>query len=149
MTFPNKQRGVAAVELGIVIVPLVLLAFGITEFGRAFYQYNTLAKATRDAARFLSSQGAGDPNDLAIARCLAVHGNRTCEGSPLVPDLSTAMVDVLDSTNSASHANQETGSGVVNLVTVQVTGYPFTSLVSFVVPNMSFGPIATTMRQVL
>lgn len=136
-------------ELGIVIVPLVLLAFGITEFGRAFYQYNTLAKATRDAARFLSAQGAGDPIELATARCIAVHGNRDCSGDPLVPDLTADMVVVLDSSNSASHANQPTGSGVVNLVTVQVTGYPFTSLVSFVVPNMTFSPIATTMRQVL
>jgi Flp pilus assembly protein TadG len=149
MTFLKKQRGVAAVELGIVIIPLVLCAFGITELGRAVYQYNTLAKATRDAARFLSTQGAGDANDFTIARCLAVHGNRTCTGAPLVPGLTTGMVNVLDSSNSASHAGQATGSGVVNLVTVQVAGYSFTSLMTFVVPSMTFGPIGTTMRQVL
>jgi hypothetical protein len=63
--------------------------------------------------------------------------------------LGTAMVSVMDSSNSTSHANQATGSGVINLVTVEVRGYPFTSLVSFVVPNITFGPIGTTMRQVL
>jgi Flp pilus assembly protein TadG len=149
MNFLSKQRGVAAVELGIVLIPLVLLAFGITELGRAVYQYNTLVKTTRDAARFLSTRGPGDADDIAIARCLAVHGNRTCEGSALVPNLTAAMVNVMDSSSSAAHANQATGSGVINLVTVQVEGYPFTSLVSFVVPNMTFGPIGTTMRQVL
>lgn len=149
MKFLHHQRGVAAVELGIVIIPLVLLAFGITELGRAVYQYNTLVKATRDAARFLSARGAGDADEATTARCLAVHGNRTCEGSPLVPNLTTAMVQVMDSSNSPAHANQATGTGVINLVTVEVQGYPFTSLVSFVVPNITFGPIGTTMRQVL
>ena len=149
MPFFRKQRGAAAVEMGIVLIPLVLLAFGVTELGRAIYQYNTLVKATRDASRFLSAQGAGDPNDAVTARCLVVHGNQGCTGTPLVPYLTTGMVDVLDSSNSGSHLNQATGSGVINLVTVRVTGYPFTSLVPFAVPNITFGPLGTTMRQVL
>lgn len=145
----RKQRGIAAVELAIVLIPLVLLAFGITEFGRAIYQYNALTKATRDATRFLSAQGAGDPNDISAAKCLAVYGNKTCTGNLLVPNLTTAMVSVCDSSNCPDHQNQSTGSGVINLVTVTVTGYPFTSLVPFVVPSMTFGAISTTMRQVL
>ena len=149
MNILRKQRGVAAIELGIVLIPLVLLAFGITEFGRAIYQYNTLTKATRDATRFLSTQGAGDANDISAAKCLTVYGNKACTGNPLVPDLTTAMVTVCDSSNCPSHQNQATGSGVINLVTVTVTGYPFTSLVPFVVPSMNFGAISTTMRQVL
>lgn len=149
MNILRKQRGVAAVELGIVLIPLVLLAFGITEFGRAIYQYNTLTKATRDATRFLSAKGAGDTNDISAAKCMTVYGNIACSGNPLVPDLTTAMVSVCDSSNCPSHLNQETGSGVINLVTVTVTGYPFTSLVPFVVPSMAFGEISTTMRQVL
>lgn len=145
----RKQRGIAAVELAIVLIPLVLLAFGITEFGRAIYQYNALTKATRDATRFLSAQGAGDPNDISAAKCLAVYGNKACTGNLLVPNLTTAMVSVCDSSNCPDHQSQSTGSGVINLVTVTVTAYPFTSLVPFVVPSMTFGAISTTMRQVL
>lgn len=150
MNIYRKQRGMAAVELAILLIPLVLLAFGITEFGRAIYQYNTLTKATRDATRFLSGQGPGDPNDITAAQNLTVFGKKVNTGSPLVPNLTTAMVSVCDSISCAgTHQNQTTGSGVINLVTVTVTGYPFTSLVPFVVPGMTFGPISTTMRQVL
>ncbi|MDB5764988.1 MAG: TadE-like protein [Herminiimonas sp.] len=150
MKNPKNQRGVAAVELAILIVPLLVLTFGVTEFGRAIYQYNILAKATRDATRFLSAQGPGDPGDVAAAQCLAVYGNRDCTGTVLVPSLTTAMVNVCDSLGCpGTHQNQATGSGVINLVTVTITGYPFTSLVPFVVPNITFGPISTTMRQVL
>lgn len=149
MNIYQKQRGVAAVELGIILIPLVLLAFGITEFGRAIYQYNALTKATRDATRFLSAQGAGDANDISAAKCLAVYGNKACTLPVLAPNLTTALVSVCDSTNCIDHQSQATGSGVINLVTVTVTGYPFTSLVPFVVTSMTFGPISTTMRQVL
>ena len=148
MKFHRKQRGVAAVELGILMVILVPLLFGITEFGRAIYQFNALTKSTRDAARILSSQGAGDANDLATAQNLAVYGQLTSTGTPIVPNLNTAMVAVCDSSSCpADHQNVPTGSGVINLVTVTVSGYPFTSLVPFVVPSVTFSPISTTMRQ--
>ncbi|QDL37127.1 TadE/TadG family type IV pilus assembly protein [Rhodoferax sediminis] len=150
MNTHRKQRGVAAVELGILLIPLVLLVFGITEFGRAIYQYNTLVKATRNAARFLSAQGPGDPADVTTAQCLAVYGNQACTGSALVPALTAAMVSVCDSVSCpTTNQNQPTGSGVINLVTVTITGYPFTSLVPFVMPSITFGDISTTMRQVL
>ncbi len=143
-----RQRGVAAVEMGIVLIPLVTLLFGITEFGRAFYQYNTLAKATRDGARYLSQQGPGDATEIGIAKCLVVYGNQDCTGSPLVPGLTTAQVSVCDSTTCPSTHWQQGVSPPINLVTVTVTGYAFFSAVPFVVPNITFNDISTTMRQV-
>ncbi|HXG46258.1 MAG TPA: TadE/TadG family type IV pilus assembly protein [Methylomirabilota bacterium] len=152
-----KQRGAAAVEFGILLVPLVLMAFGTTEFGRAIYQYNTLAKATRDAARVLSEHSPTDANyPVAAAKCLAVFGNRSCSGSPLVPGLTTERVFVCDRVDSSdcpgqAFSNVETGSGVINLVQVKIGGYQFTSLVPFVTgfTTITFDDIGTTMRQVL
>ena len=109
----------AAVELGLLIFPLVLLAFGITEFGRAIYEYNALTKATRDATRFLSSQSPGDPNDITTAKCLAVYGNKACTSPALAPNLTMSMVTVCDSSNCADHQAQPTRSGVINLVSRQ------------------------------
>lgn len=150
MRFLRKQRGVASVELGILLVPLVLLTFGTSEYGRAIYQYNTLAKSSRDAARFLSGQGPGDAADLDMAKCLAVYGNTDCSGSTLLPGLTTDMVSVCDSSYCPStHQNQATGSGVINLVTVTISGYQFSSLVPFVAPSVTFNNISTTMRQIL
>lgn len=142
------------VEFAISIFVLVSIAFGITEFGRAIYQYNTLAKGVRDAARFLSTRDATDAAAKDQAKCLAVHGNPTCAGSPLVPGLTVAMVNVCDALAcAADHAAQGTNP-VMHLVTVSIGGggatpYTFSSVASFVVPDIPFGPIAVTMKQVL
>jgi Flp pilus assembly protein TadG len=151
-----RQRGSAVVELAIVISVMVALAFGVTELGRAIYQYNSLVKATRDAARYLSGQGPGDPADVTKAQCLAVYGNAGCTGSPLVPNLTTAMVSVCDSISCpGTHQNQATGSGVINLVTVTISGYTFNTMVplslftSMAGNSFVFAPASTTMRQIL
>jgi|GEM_PF-478340 len=48
---PKKLRGMAAVEFGLVLPILVLLVFGIAEFGIAFYREGVLAGAVREGAR--------------------------------------------------------------------------------------------------
>jgi hypothetical protein len=154
MRLPNRQRGVALLELAISAFVLLTIAFGITEFGRAIYQYNTLAKAARDAARFLSTR---DPTDTAAkdqAKCLVVYGHPACTGTPLVPGLTLSMVNICDALACpADHAAQGSAP-VVSLVTVSIGGanatpYTFDSVVSFIVPDFTFSPISVTMRQVL
>lgn len=142
------QRGVAAVEFAIVLVPLILLTFGITEYGRAMYQYNTLAKNVRNAVRYLSEKSAGDATQIGIAKCLAVYGNPGCTAPALVPGLATTMVSVCDAANCAgTHFNQPTGSGAINLVSITISGYSYTSAVPSLVPDLTFGDISATMRQ--
>jgi len=143
----SRQRGVAAVELGLLLTPLVLMLFGTTELGRAIYSYNTLSKTVRDAARHLSQHGPGDTTIATEARCLAVYGNSDCSGTAVAPGLTTAMVSLCDATLcSGTHANQPTGLGSVNLVTVAIQGYTYNSLVQFVVPSMTFNNISVTLR---
>lgn len=149
----KAQRGAAAVEFAILIVPLLLMLFGVTEYGRAIYQYNTLVKSVRDATRYLSAVAPGSGH--AAARCLAVYGNSNCTGSPLAPGLTTGMVGICDATNcAATHNSQPTGSGTANLVTVTVNGYTFQTLLNFSMsgltigaPDITYDPIQNTMRQ--
>ncbi|QPF73554.1 pilus assembly protein [Roseateles sp. DAIF2] len=144
---PLRRRGVAAVELGILMIPLLLLVFGSSELGRAVFSYNVLDKTVRDAARHLSQHGPGDATIAGEARCLAVYGNSDCSGSAVAPGLTTAMVTICDaSLCPGSHANQLTGLGAVNLVTASVEGYTYNSIVKFVVPSMNFNRISVTMR---
>lgn len=150
----KRQRGVALVELGISIFVLITITFGITEFGRAIYQYNTLAKAARDAARFLSTRDPTDTDAKDQARCLVVFGHPACTGTPLVPGLTLAHVNICDPLACpADHAAQGSAP-VLSLVTVSIGGpnatpFTFNSVASFIVPDFSFSPIAVTMRQVL
>lgn len=48
------ERGLAIIELALLIVFLLLLFIGITEIGRAFWYYSAVQKAAREGARCLS-----------------------------------------------------------------------------------------------
>lgn len=154
----HSQRGVAAVEMAIFLIPMLVLCFGITELGRALYQYNGLVKATRGAVRYLSQQSLATPPEgedadsiRLKARSLALCGAFDCGGKPaLVPNLTLTMISVCDPVSCAStHANVPTGEGTTSLVTVTIgaadTGYDFTSIVPWVIPSITFGPISVTM----
>jgi Flp pilus assembly protein TadG len=146
---PKRQRGVAAVELGLLLLVLVTLAFGVAELGRAVYQYNAIAKGVRDAARYLTQQTPATA--VANAQNLVVYGSLISTGQPAAPGLTTAMVSVCDRiscpTTHNSGGASAPGNGV-NWVTVTVTGYAFVSLVSFIVPNITFEPISATFTQI-
>lgn len=57
----NRQAGAAAVELALVLVFMMLLVGGLVEFGRIFWYYDAMAKATRDGARYLSDAAFASP----------------------------------------------------------------------------------------
>lgn len=143
--------------MAVLLFVLVLIGFGITELGRAMYQYEALTKSARAAARYLAVYDSTDPVVQSAARCLAAFGNPDCSASgalPVVPGIGTANVDVAVSTPGAAGFDPalqgvETGEGTLDLVRVTIgppaTAYAFVSIVPFVVPNVSFGPISVTM----
>jgi Flp pilus assembly protein TadG len=143
----RPPRGVAVIELALLLAPLVVMLFGVAELGRAIYTYNNLAKTVRDAARHLSQHGPGDALIAAQARCLAVYGNTDCSGDALAPGLTVEHVVLCDATLCATtHAGLSTGLGAVNLVTVGVARYAWTSAVQWVVPDLQFNTISVTLR---
>jgi TadE-like protein len=139
----HKHRGAAAVEFAILLIPLVVMAVGMTEIGRTLYYYNGLLSSTRSAARYLGTVAPGEGE--AAARCIAVHGNPGCSGPALVPGLTTAMVHI-GYEHIADDPEVDTDVAL-DLVRVTVEGYPFASLVPMVVADMTFAPIGCTMRQ--
>jgi Flp pilus assembly protein TadG len=162
---PKTMRGAVAVEFALLLIPLLMLALGAAEFGRALYQYNTLVKATRDAVRHLSHMnpaGSGYTQAQTEAKCLAVYGNTDCSGDPLAPGLTTGLVFICDSINIEEkgcknindYANVSTGAGSnINLVEVGITGFTFNFLLdprTFLgggEQSITFGDIRATMRQ--
>lgn len=154
----NRQRGVAAVELALVLPLLLAIGFAITEFGRGIYTYNTLTKTARDAARYLSTQLAGDSAAYTVAQNLIVFGNPKGTGSPLVPGLTVSNVKMCDASKPLCTANLNQGSyPTINTVTVTITGYKFTPVIdqlgffrffnTDVDGKFTFGNISVTMRQ--
>lgn len=105
----NGQKGVAAVEFALVIILLLIIVAGVIEFGRAFWYYNALTKATRDGARFMSEvstekigDSLADAEDLVIAAANAANvpgfdrGNVevTCDGAACANGTAPEVVRV-------------------------------------------------------
>jgi hypothetical protein len=63
----RREKGVAALELAIVLPVLILLAIGICEFGIIYYDKQVLTNASREGARagIVRSDVHGDPYDDA------------------------------------------------------------------------------------
>lgn len=143
----RSQRGVAAIELALLTMLLLTLMLGAAEFGRAMYQYNAVVKSTRSAVRYLSAYAPGNATAIGTARNLAVYGTPAAGTATLVPGLTAAMVDVRDASSDSTLALQQTGFGVMDLVSVTVSGLTFKPLASWLLPPIGFGPISATMRQ--
>jgi hypothetical protein len=111
----QQQRGVAAVEMALVIIPLLLIVAGIIEFGRTFWYYDALAKSTRDAARYVSNTRVSPTvgvNDTikTNAELMVVNAVNAAK----VPNFTADNVDVVcDPTDCIAP----------NYVTVSITGY--------------------------
>lgn len=137
----HRQRGVAIIEFALILPLLLLMTFVVTEFGRAIYQYNILTKSVRDAARYLSTQSPG--THATEAQNLIVYGNTGGTGTPLALGLTTSHVSAPTWTTAG-------GAPVINVVTVQVSGYQFQSIfaTAFGLPfgTVTYSDIRATMR---
>jgi Flp pilus assembly protein TadG len=54
--FARDERGSVILETAVMLLILLMFAFGIIDFGRVMYVSNSLTNATRDAARWTSVQ---------------------------------------------------------------------------------------------
>jgi len=93
---------VAIVEFVITLPLLMLLLLATAEIGRALFQYNTLTKAVRDSARYVSGARPGSTGLFTLtneirtaAQRLVVYGNAVGAGPALLPGLAPGDVTVV------------------------------------------------------
>jgi Flp pilus assembly protein TadG len=60
-TFRNDERGVAIIEMAVVLPVLLAIGLGVIEFGNAIYSKHLITNGVRDGARY----AAGRPADCA------------------------------------------------------------------------------------
>ncbi|HVF50198.1 MAG TPA: TadE family protein [Pyrinomonadaceae bacterium] len=100
--FRESERGTQLAELAIVLPVLLALFAATAEFGRYFYTYTTLAKATRSAARHLTiappAKGCGcNTKADAEAKRMVVYGDANATdgvNKPLVKGLTMSNVSI-------------------------------------------------------
>ena len=129
-----RQHGGAAVELALVFLVLATMMAGIFEFGRVFWYYNALTKATRDGARMMSISPKATIASVAVGNAKTLVVNSVIAAN--VPSFVAANVAVtcLTATLAVGTCTDGTAPGGVR---VQITGYTITiGLFSpFYVPN--------------
>ena len=149
----RAESGAQLVELAIVLPIFLMLLAAVAEFGLYFYTYTTLAKATRVAARYISSKpykpnDTGPNNSIAQAKRLAVCGrtDMCSAGSEIISGFTTSNVSI--TTTGGAGFFPET-------ITVQISGFnyqPLFDLSRFAGgqswQNVSVAP-STTMRYLL
>lgn len=78
----NRQRGATAVEFAIVAMLFFTIVFGIMEFGRVLYVWNTVQEVTRRAAREAVVRGFADAGKVSRA---AVFNPEAGDGTAYLP----------------------------------------------------------------
>jgi Flp pilus assembly protein TadG len=143
------------VEFALLLLPLLLIAFGVAEYSRALYQYNALVKSVRDSVRYIAQRNPAEPVTYSVAvdeaRCLAVYGNASCSGPALAPGLTADMVSI-------TPVSGTTATGMpIALVEVRISGYSFAFAFNPLKLSadagdagqfLRFGDIHATMRQI-
>jgi len=101
----RRDDGGALAELAIIVPFLAVMLAGVSEFGRYFQNYTTLAKATRNASRYLSNHHL-DATEQGRAIELVYCGKLACTGGdpPLVTGLTRGNV-CLESSGSPKVLN--------------------------------------------
>lgn len=65
----RHERGAALIEAALVVPLLLLLLFGLVEFGRYVGMTSTVTNASREATRYASGTGPGSGADPRYADC--------------------------------------------------------------------------------
>ena len=101
----------------------MLLFAAVAEFGRYFYEYTTLAKASRTAVRFLVTARANGLDDLA-AKNLVVYGNLDGTGSPILTGLAISNVDISRRAVDGALVTE----GIPDTVTIKIKDFKHSSI---------------------
>lgn len=127
---------------------LLLIVAGIVEFGRAFWYYDALTKATRDGARSMTISPKATINSVAIAAAQTLVVN-AANAANVSPALNPGNVSVSCLDESFVTVACVDGTAPAN-VRVAITGYSVTigGWIGSILPSggdVAFAP-HTTMR---
>lgn len=119
----QRQRGMQLVEVILVMPVLLMLIAASAEFGRYFYTYSALARATEVSARYLSGHLQSDSGERTTAVNLAVCGQLTTCGAnaAVVPGLTSSNIDIVLTLVSGSTTR-------VERVTVRIINFNYQSV---------------------
>jgi Flp pilus assembly protein TadG len=145
----HKQRGQTLVEFAFVCLLFLTLLFGIVEFSRALWTWNTIVQATRAGARFAVVE-VPTPTDDQVKN-FVVYYNAAGGGNPVLPGLTTSNVSVQYVKNSGKVCPDNSlpdpcaDKYAADAIHVSITGYTFNFLLPVVGSNLTLPSFTTTL----
>jgi Flp pilus assembly protein TadG len=128
----DNEKGSTLVEFSIGVLVFATAMFAVLEFGRALWVHNALTDAARRGARYATLHSA---NDISAVKNIVVYGNSAGSGEAMLPNLSTANVDV-------TYNNFGLNDGTV---TVKITDYQFQFVVPIIGTTITMPNYSTTL----
>jgi hypothetical protein len=129
--------GTATLEATIVLPVAISLMTGGIEFGNFYSTYGTAAKSVRDAARYLARVPTRDAlGNLTGAICaggwgltnatnLAIYGNLSGTGTPLIPTTTTITTPGIGDCNNPTDITLQAN---VPYTPLMFSGIPYTNI---------------------
>jgi Flp pilus assembly protein TadG len=141
----SSERGSAAVEFALIAPLLLLIVFGVIDFGIAFTNYENVRSGTRDAARM------GVVNDLQNAPPCTIDG--TTVTPPADPVTTADATDALVCDTKSRIGLSEAATKVRIAITGEAIGddlvgcasFPVTALTGLTVPFLGGQVLTSTV----
>ena len=134
----GSKRGQSFVELGIIILVLCVLVFGVVEFARMISMTSRIATVAREVARTINStdyDGTQVSSAFQIATNMMSPGNLTTDGRIIVTFLEKVAGTDTD-TLLTSHNNYTTiGAGADYLIMTERHYFPYNGSTTNAVTN--------------
>jgi Flp pilus assembly protein TadG len=131
----RSRRGQALVEFAVVLPVIVLVIMGLVDLGRGIFTYNTLAQASRQAARTaIVNQTSATVKSSAIAYA-ATLGLSASNVDVCFKTSKSTQTNCASSTDDCSQADREIGCLAV--VVTHVTYAPMTPVISLLFRTIS------------
>ena len=128
----GDQRGVALLELAVILPVLLTIGLGAIDFGNLIYQNHLILNGVRDAARYAAGFQTSTP--LANIQNVAVYGMKDISGAPpprvtgwTAGNVTVAYSTIANGTGSCGAARCFRGGDTITMVTVNAS-VPYTSL---------------------
>jgi Flp pilus assembly protein TadG len=137
----STQAGLTSVEFALIGTLLMVLVFGIVEFGRALFVMNMLTEAARRGARMAAVCPVGDPKPASVAVF-----SDTGTTSPVVYGLTTAniVVEYLDVAGNPI-ANAAANFNNIRYVRTRVVNFSISLMIPTIMPTLQMNGFSATL----
>lgn len=132
----NEERGQAVVEFALVSIVFFTLVFGTMDVGRAVWNYNTLAQATREGTRYAIVHGADSSDPSGPGSAYYTPPNTDTNVTQVV-ETHAAGLNTAQLTVQAQWPNGTNSDGDPVTVTSQYTYQPMFNFLGILTFTMS------------